>query len=362
MLNAATPKHILVAPLNWGLGHATRCIPLIRYLLGKKIRLTLAGDGDALHLLQMEFPGLPFLILPSYNIRYSGAGSQLFTMGLQVPSILKTIQEEHDRVLQFCRQENTDLILSDNRYGVWSPGVKSVFITHQLGIRPPAGFGLLAPLIRSINFRFIRRFDTCWIPDMAGPENLSGELSHGFKTPFPTQFIGPLSRFSGNGNPGGNTVKNKLMIVLSGPEPQRSLLEKNMLQQLIRYKLPVLLVRGTRLGQPEMNQQGNVRIVNHLPSAEMEQAMMDSELIICRAGYSSIMDLAMLKKNAVLIPTPGQTEQEYLGLYLMQKGVFYSMPQRHFNLEEAIGRSSAFSGILSSCKMSYPSFLDEQIR
>lgn len=334
-----------MAPLHWGLGHATRCIPVIRELLAQDADVMIASDGAALELLRIEFPTLESAVLPSYSIRYSAGAFMPLQMLFQTPSILKTISEEHEVLEKLIDSHQIDAVIADNRYGVWSKRIRSVLITHQLQVRPPAGFGWAGAILRSAVWKKIGRFDECWIPDSEGDVNLSGALSHGMQTPFKKRFTGPLSRFA---TPGEISVAEKqydLLVILSGPEPQRTMLETLMIKQLSGNHSKILLVRGTDITDTTRKTERNLTIVNHLPAPEMQQALLSSGSVICRSGYSSIMDLAAVGKKAILIPTPGQTEQEYLADYLKSRKIFFSMKQRDFRLETALKESAPYQGI-----------------
>lgn len=339
-------KKVLVCPLDWGLGHATRCIPIIRQLLAEDAEVLIAADGAPLALLKEEFPKLTFITLPGYNIRYSRRLPMALSMLLQSPKILLNILREHKKLGRMIDEHQIDLVIADNRYGLWNTKVHAVFIIHQLYIKCPPGLGFMEPLLYSINHFFINRFNACWIPDAAGSDNLSGALAHGKALPGNATFIGWLSRFDESKL---NSIKKyDLLCIVSGPEPHRSLLLEQVLDQLKKINVTVLVIAGEPQKKYDRMLSDTVRLVSHLKADEMEQAIQQSQLVVCRAGYSGIMDLVALKKNALLIPTPGQTEQEYLAKYLQQKGVFYSVAQDELNLEKALGevnRYGNFSGL-----------------
>lgn len=351
-------KKVLVAPLNWGLGHATRCIPVIRELKLQGADVVIASDGLALTLLKQEFPELPCLELPSYNIRYASGLLLPVKILMQVPAIIKAVYLENHAIKKIIKDHHIGLIISDNRYGLYNNTVTTVFITHQLFIRPAKGFEWTRKIIDKINFYMIGKFNYCWIPDMEDRNNLSGSLSHGRHCPFPTEFIGPLSRFSQRNEAENLNIKYDLAIVLSGPEPQRSIFEKIILSQLGTIAGNILLVRGTAIESKEVNSKGTLTVVNHLMANEMEAALRVSSLVLCRSGYSGIMDLARLGKKAILVPTPGQTEQEYLAGYFMERKIFFSMTQGSLDIKEAMVVSRSYGGL------AYPiqSHMEEAIR
>ncbi len=330
-------KHILVAPLNWGLGHATRCIPIINYLIELGVKVSLASDGRALSLLKKEFPHLATFALPAYDIRYDGR-SMIWNIGKQLPKISRAILKEKKIIQKIVKSQQIDIIISDNRYGCRSKYTKNIFISHQINISIPNR--PLEIITNKINRHFINLFDDCWIPDFEGEQSLAGKLSN---TGESHRFIGPLSRFKFN-----TTEKEyDLIAVLSGPEPQRSLLEQEIIRQLKTLDLVSLIVQGKTENFEEINISKNVKMVSFLTSKELNQAILKSKIVIARSGYSTIMDLVAISKKAILIPTPGQTEQEYLAKRLFQQKLFYTQTQADLNIKSALKESEKFSGFKS---------------
>lgn len=330
-------KRILVAPLDWGLGHATRCIPIVYELLAQGAEVVLATNGRAFELLKKEFPDLPIEKLPAYDIHYQSS-NMFWNIGLQLPKIAKAAWQEHRVLKALIAKHQIDAVISDNRYGCFRRNVKSVFITHQLNILIP-NF-ILQKLVNRINHQFIRHFDECWIPDVEDTNNLSGELTK-FSTEIPAKFLGVLSRMNSLDLP----QKYDAIIVLSGPEPQRTHLEKLILAQAIFLTHQFLLVQGKTETYRETYIATNIRVVTFLAGDALNRAMAAAHIVICRSGYSSIMDLAMLGKKAILIPTPGQTEQEYLAKRFFKKGIFFYQKQSALNLAEALEKVRQFSGL-----------------
>ena len=337
-------KKLLVAPLDWGLGHATRCVPVIRDLLNNHCEVWLAGEGAQEKLLREEFPLLPFLPLKGYRIKYAKTG---FTgkILLQVPSILRSIKEENKWLKEQVTKYGFGAVISDNRYGLYHENIFSVFISHQLFIKSSLG-KWSEKVLQQWNYKFISRFNECWVPDEKGENNLSGELSHPVKLPsIPAKYIGPLSRFVrqsadslGEKNK-IDEIKNHLLIILSGPEPQRTILENKVVDQIVNYPASATIVRGLPGEKNIIPSTNTINFYNHLSSEELNSEAMKAEFIISRSGYSTIMDIAALQKKSILIPTPGQTEQEYLADHLMKKQFAFCVDQKGFsllkNIEEA---------------------------
>lgn len=322
------------------MGHATRCVPIIRALLKRNAEIILAGEGPVLEFLQQNFPGIRRIHFPGVAINYSTGGNMPKSMAVQTPSILRMIYTEHRALEKIIVEHNIDIVISDNRFGLWSKKAYSVYITHQVMIKPPYGMMWAEPWLYRFHRWFIRHYDTLWVPDLPGSDNLSGDLSHKYTLPPHGRYIGILSRFApaGNSFPGLKKPREtNLLVMLSGPEPQRTIFENMILDALRRQPLEnVVILRGKPGSQEEPISLPGVDIHHHLADEPIRDLILGARRIICRPGYSSLMDLVTLGKNAVLVPTPGQTEQEYLAGYLAGTGNFYSMKQKDFSLEHAI--------------------------
>ena len=315
-------RKIIVAPLNWGLGHASRCVVVIQFLLENKYIPIIASDGKSFTFLQKEFPDLESLELPSYGISY--AKNLKTSILLQTPKIVKAIRKEH-KIIQKYIEKNIEIvgIISDNRLGVRSDKIPSVYITHQINV-----FSGLTTLISSkIHQNFINKFDECWIPD-SNDNKLSGLLSQSKNKKINLKHIGVLSRFKKERLP----KINDILVVLSGIESQRKSLEEKILSELKNYKGKVVLVQGKIENEQKVKNQNGIKTYNYLLSSELEKEINQSELIICRSGYSSVMDLAVLGKKVFFIPTPNQPEQEYLARYLKGQNLAPFCKENDFNL------------------------------
>ncbi len=332
---------ILVAPLDWGLGHATRCIPIIRKLLAQNCDVWLAGEGTQEQLLKTEFPELPFLQLPGYRIHYAKTAKGLiWKMIQQGPKMRRAILYEHLWLKKMVAQHQFNAVISDNRYGLYHANVPCIFITHQLTIKSSTG-KWTEKILQKRNYKYINRFNECWIPDINGENNLAGELSHPLLAPaVPVHYIGLLSRFVKNDV---TEKKNHLLIILSGPEPQRSILEEKIIKDIGHYNNTATIVRGLPGSASLIPSTNMIKFYNHLPAAELNIEMQEAEFVISRSGYSTVMDIMTLQKKSILIPTPGQTEQEYLGNYLMKKGIAVSISQKDFTLNKALTAATEYN-------------------
>jgi hypothetical protein len=335
-------KRLLVAPLDWGLGHATRCVPIINNLLESGCDVWLAGEGAQEKLLREEFPGLSFLPLKGYRIKY-GKHNLVGKLLLQVPSILKTIKEENIWLKEQVAYHGFEAVIADNRYGLYHEKIFTVFITHQLRIKSPLG-KWTEKFLQKWNYKFINRFSECWVPDEQGEDNLAGALSHPAELPsIRIKYIGALSRFSADPALANRSIKDHLLIILSGPEPQRTVLENKIVDEIVNYPATATIVRGLPNEKNIIPSTNSIRFYNHLSASALNDEALKAEFIISRSGYSTVMDIAALQKKSILIPTPGQTEQEYLGEYLMKKRFAYCCPQQKFSLLQALEEGKKFN-------------------
>jgi len=318
---------VLVAALNWGLGHATRCIPVVKALEGLGCEVIVASDGESLLLLQQEFPELKSIALPPYSVKYSATLPMAISIGLQLPKIAANIRSER-RALRIAQvAEHFDLVISDSRFGCRIAGIVNVYMTHQVRIRFPGFFRMFEGLGAVAHWMVWKKFDWLWVIDRPGGQSLSGEMGHS-RDKAKTRYVGILSRFS---DVSENPPKNiDICFLVSGPQPHRSGFERAILDRQWPANKKYRLIRGLPRGAQVPAMPGNWTIDNHLPSARMREAMMSSKLIVCRSGYSTIMDLARLGLGAVLVPTPGQPEQEYLAAYMTRRMGWTSLSQRAF--------------------------------
>lgn len=354
MNNNGMPR-VLVCPLDWGLGHASRCIPIIKELVSQGADVIIAGEGYGLLLLKDEFPYVPTYFLKGYRITFSSCLPLSFKMMLNLPRLIIRVITEHYQLAELIRKHSIDIIISDNRYGLWNKKIQSIFITHQPNIIPPRLLGFTSPFLRWVTRFFIRKYDECWIPDAAGHKNISGNLSHGYPLPSNVTFIGPLSRFdksSSNDASDNQELRNQIssqdfdvIAILSGPEPQRSQLEEILKRQLNESPLKSLMIRGITGKRNSFVKTNNSTILDHLPASILESILRKGPIVICRGGYSTLMDMSFTGNKVICIPTPGQTEQEYL----VKKGdidnqIVYSK-QADFSLNKSLKKVTETNGL-----------------
>ncbi len=321
---------VIIAPLHWGLGHATRMLPIIQVLLDNGFQVHLASDGEALAVLTDHFPTLPATQLPSYNIQYKH--SSLLKNSVHLASnLLQTIPKEKKAIRHLAKAIQADIIISDNRYGCYTDFTKNIFITHQLHIL--TGHLMDWP-VNQVNKYLLKPFDEIWVPDFPDTPNLAGKLAH------PPQmdkvsYIGGLSRFR---ILPPSPIKYDITAILSGPEPQRSLFEAQILTQFKASKLKTAIIRGKPLTSAQ-NRIKNMTIIDYASTDQLTQILASSHMIISRPGYSSIMDYAAMglfgqqKKTILFVPTPGQPEQIYLAEKFKQAGITYAVNQNRLDIE-----------------------------
>lgn len=348
-------EKVLISPLDWGMGHAMRCIPIIYFLLSNGYKVIIAASAEQKIFLQQEFPEIAFFELKGYGIRYSKTRWLFFfKLLLQAPRFLSTIKYEHRWLDKIIDEHKIDLVISDNRFGLHSKKCPCIFITHQLTIK--MAFALIETIIQKINYSYINRFTACWVPDAAEKINAAGILSHPKELPaIPVHYIGLLSRFK------KNTVTEKkydYCIVLSGPEPQRTILEKLILKDLDTITGKTLMVRGLPAIEETIQSASTVEIKNFLPGTEMQQAFEQSEYIISRSGYTTVMEILSMQKKSILVPTPGQSEQEYLADILQKQGLIFSISQNKFSIINAVQQAKQFS----YSNITLPVFNDEKLK
>ncbi len=371
---------IFVSPLDWGLGHAARCTPIIRYLVEKKHEVVIGAEGAHLIFLKEHFPDYEFVDFPGYRISYSNRLPVGVKVLMQLPKMAAAIKKEHELLAGIIKEKKIDAVISDNRYGLWHANIPSVIITHQLNIKAPAGNSLLSKTA----YTYIKNFDECWIPDYAGEENLAGSLSHPIPKGLTAKYIGPLSRFkhqdllqtpkgalsrspTGNCSPfrGLGLKINDLLVILSGPEPQRTKLEEIILKQLKDLSnVKALIIQGLPGNKTIKSGLSNVEIVPHLSDYAFQDAVVGSEIILSRGGYSTLMDLNTIGlKKSILVPTPGQTEQEYLGELMQEKGMSITFKQKGLLLEVALEKAKQLKPVQTNyTKEDFRIVIDEWIK
>ena len=331
---------LLFSCLDWGLGHTTRSIPLIKEFSFLGWEVIVACNSVQKKILEPECPTVRFVDLKGYGLKYGrNRISTRFNLVAQLFKILIRIKYEMRWLKRFSTQNHVSAVISDNRYGFFHTKIPSILITHQLNIR--TGFGNFAnEIFKKIICKFIRRFTYCWVPDFENFLPLAGTLSQN-NEPHPSniEYLGPFSRFSRCNV--SLSYRYDLLVLISGPEPQRTIFEKIILGQCNEVNVKVALVRGLP-GNIASLTTTNIEIFNHLDAEQLNKLICESEIVLCRSGYTTIMDLVKLRKKMIVVPTPGQAEQEYLAMHLSKNKIALSFNQHKLSISRALQSASFF--------------------
>jgi len=319
---------VLVCPLGWGLGHATRMLPIIDTLLKKDCKVIVAADSHIAEFIQSNYPTVETDFLPSLKVRLGKSRFANLTLIVIAFKIIWHTWLERRAIGKLVNRHEASLVISDNRYGLYAKYIPSVLVTHQFSIQFPWPFKWAKPIGEWYVRRYANRFSQCWIPDNPGENSLTGMLTQPKKLPSNVHFIGLLSRFSG-----AQILPSEfgweLLGIVSGPEPQRQMFEDELVNLSNKLGVKCLIVQGKPGGDVKPAEAGLASLVPHLSSTDMAKAIVSSKYIVCRSGYSTIMDLIALNRRALLVPTPGQTEQEYLANHLSAKNIFKMVSQKN---------------------------------
>jgi len=317
-------------------------IPLANKLRERGNNILIGAGRELQALFRNELPGLTYIDFRGFRPGYSRILPQYIPLLLQLPILLYHILAEHISLKRIIRNHEIDIVISDNRFGLWNRKIKSVYVTHQLLIPFPRMFRSLEWTGIMFHRFFIRKYSLCLIPDLPGELNVTGRLSHGMKLSGNIRFIGILSRFNTSSDSHDN--KNRApcnTVILSGPEPQRAIYRQKVIDILKQQDLPTVILEGNPCHNSAVIRTGNIISYNHLSAEEMQNIISASRIIIARSGYSTVMELISLRRTALLVPTPGQTEQEYLAAYLSSKGWFTAVSQKELNQELILPQKQA---------------------
>jgi hypothetical protein len=332
---------VLITPLDWGLGHATRCMPIIQEFLKRGCAVSIATSGGALQILKREFPQLTFFELVSYRAEYAKDGRLLSKLFFQSLKFLWAIKKEHQQLNDIIKVKSFDLLVSDNRFGCYSKSIRSIFVTHQINFVFMHSMKWTESFFNYWNRQRIEKFNHCWVPDFSD-RSFSGYLS--YPHDLSVSFVGILSRFQKSKMKAKK--KYDLLALISGPEPQRTIFENIIRVQISILDKKTLIVKGKPEEGEVISKDGLINEVGHLKAGELQLAIEESEYVVCRPGYSSIMDFAVIEKdNIIFVPTPGQPEQEHLAAILKDKNLVFSIDQDNLDLSTDIMESRKYRGL-----------------
>jgi uncharacterized protein (TIGR00661 family) len=338
---------IIYGVCSWGLGHATRSLPVIRKLIEEKNELTIVSHGRSLELLKKELgKNLKYYDIPDYPMLLSENSRQFLAKSVVYwPSFIKRMESELQSLKKILDKNKYDRIISDSRYGFYSRSIPSFFISHQIRIMNPLRINMFERGSEIFNLFFFKRYAGVIIPDYK-EDNLSGDLSHNLRRIDENKinYVGVLSDFK------KKKAKKDIdyFMSISGPEPQRTMLEKKLFSQVDELKGKIIITLGKTEKKDRLNKK-NIETYSFLPKEKRENFLNRTKLVISRSGYSTIMDLAVIGTKALMVPTPGQIEQEYLGQYHNKKGTFFSVSQNKMDLKRDIETANKRTGIKRKC-------------
>jgi UDP-N-acetylglucosamine transferase subunit ALG13 len=337
-------------------------IPVARRLAAMNHNIIIGCGEEHMALFRKELPGLSYINFSGFRPWYSKYFPQYLVLLLETPLLIYHSVAEHFRLKRIIRRNSVDIVISDNRFGLWNRTITTAYVTHMPLIPFPEPFRFLEFIGIYLHRAVIKRYSFCYIPDLPGEVNLSGRLSHGLKLPGNVRYVGILSRFAANGPSLANKQERDIdnTVILSGPEPQRTIMKRYLFDILKGQNNLSVILEGRPGKAGEKINSGNITIYSHLPADEMREVIDGSRNIICRSGYSTIMDLISLNRSALLIATPGQTEQEYLAAYLSEKGWFTTVSQNE--IKNGISLSSAIPSFPSGIVEQSNDLLDKALK
>ena len=338
---------IIYAVCSWGLGHATRSLPVIRKFITEGNEVAIISNGRTLELLKKELgDNIEYFDIPDYPMLLSENSRQFMAKSIIYwPTFIARMESGLQRLKKILENRKCDRIISDARYDMYSRTIPSFFISHQMRIMNPLRLEMFERGSEIFNLFFFKRFAGIIVPDYT-EDNLSGDLSHNLKkiNENKLHYVGVLSDFK------KKQMKKDIdyLISISGPEPQRTMLEEKLLPQLDDLKGNTIVTLGKTESMDKLNKKG-IETYSFLTKEKREDLLNRSKLVISRSGYSTILDLAVIGTKALMTPTPGQVEQEYLGQYHNKKGTFYSVQQEKIELIKDVEIAKKMSGVIRKC-------------
>ena len=334
---------VLVAPLEWGLGHATRCVPVVREFLRAGAEVELAVVKANASFFREVFPDLRQRLAPSYNIVYPKHGYNMAFWLLKNSLHLNAVMRyEHHFAEEMVARHGYDVLFSDNRFAFYSKNAYSIYMTHQRRIAFPQAFTAFEGIGTMWHSNVMRKFDEVWVPDMEFFPGLAGSLSHSGATPGdkPMRFVGALSRIADAGPASTSAIpsaskapKYKVVAVVSGVEPARTQFEQQLRESLAEIPGPHMMILGKPSVEYKTWRDGNIEFHTHLPTEAFANAVRNADYVVSRGGYSTVMDMAELGAKCIFVPTPGQFEQIVLAHDLSKAGYAVEIPADKLSAE-----------------------------
>ncbi|MEK6968538.1 MAG: glycosyltransferase [Nanoarchaeota archaeon] len=347
--------HFVFVISNYGLGHATRMLPVIMKLIEQGEKVTIVAKGNSLLMLKNELGDASNYELMQYEVplKFSDKGFSMFETLKAGPSFISLISSQKKWLENFSAKEKIDRVIADGEIGYHLKNKKSFFVNNQLRLLPGSLLGDGTELLTDV---FSKGFEKVIVPD---DENgtLGGLLTS--KTRFYDKkrlaYVGILSSIRKK-----NVVRNvDYFISISGPGISKEVFTRQVMEQLHLLKGKVVVA----LGRPDLKEiasKGNAKIYPYLNRKQQESFLNKAKLVISRSGYTTMMELAEIDKKAFFIPTLNHPEQEYLAKFQKNSGRFHYSKQDSFNFKEDIDEAKQYPGFknVPKTKKSVEKFLE----
>jgi len=339
-------RRILFAVHDWGLGHATRSLVLIRALVQR---------GDAVTILMAESPGLallraelgdacefyPYEDIPKPFSRYPAVF--YFRMSCSVPQIWLRFTLEQRLTERLVRERRLDAVVSDSRLGVWSREAPSYCVFHSLRQIIPGRPRQLERIVERAQRYALRGYRAILVPDVEGDDALAGDLAHDLDVDWRGKlvYIGPLSELQ----PNGAAEDIDYFFSISGVEPHHTMLAERVLAALPALRGRSVVALGRPGSAADVRTVGNATIHGYLDRRAQGEMLARARVIVGRSGYTTLMEAAGFGKRALFVPTPGQSAQEYLAKFHCERGRVFSTVQSALDIACDLARAEAASGL-----------------
>jgi uncharacterized protein (TIGR00661 family) len=351
---------IIYGVCSWGIGHTARALPILRKLLAEHNELTVISSGRPLQILKDELqePSVEYIDIPDYAPP-RGIEPRTFFIGflLRSPKLQFTIRRELRAVLKLLAKKRYDVILSDTRYGIYHRKIPSFFITNQLRLMNPYRFRTLELGSELYNRFFFKRYCGIIVPDFADQDDLGGDLTHNLRLIDMSKihYVGPISDFKPRELP--QTID--YLISLSGPPLERALFRQTILNQLASLNGNIAITtpehnldsKSSCLIRKVQSDARKINVYTYLSRMDRELLLNRAKLLISKIGFTTLSDMAVLRKKALFLPTPGQPEQLYLAQYHNTKRTFRCVLPTKLNLATDVNLALRYQGVKRYCNV-----------